>query len=202
MFSKKPDKTPDNQADQPPVDLVNVVSPGMSGSPSPLKKAEPQRGFGNSMVPSIIGEDLSVTGNIVSKGEVQIEGEIQGDIHCSSLVIGDKAQVTGGVVADDVVVRGRIAGSIRGLRVTLQASSHVEGDIYHQSLAIEQGAFFEGKSRRADDPTAVSADAGSSKSPAANGSSGAGNSGSGSSGSGSGDKSGKDDTVKAPRAAE
>jgi cytoskeletal protein CcmA (bactofilin family) len=36
--------------------------------------------------------------------------------------------------------------------VTLQAQSHVEGDIFHQSLAIEQGAYFEGKSRRSDDP--------------------------------------------------
>jgi cytoskeletal protein CcmA (bactofilin family) len=41
------------------------------------------------------------------------------------------------------------------LRVTLQAQSHVEGDIYHQSLAIEQGAYFEGKSRRSDDPLAT-----------------------------------------------
>ena len=36
----------------------------------------------------------------------------------------------------------------------LQSSSHIEGDIYHQALAIEQGAFFEGKSRRSDDPMA------------------------------------------------
>lgn len=190
MFSKKPDKTPERQANQAPVDLVNVATSDTPGPNSPLKKAEPHKGFGNSMVPSIIGEDLSVTGNIVSKGEVQIEGEIQGDIHCSSLIIGDKAQVTGGVVADDVVVRGSIVGSIRGLRVTLQASSHVEGDIYHQSLAIEQGAFFEGKSRRADDPTAVSSDSGSpvaSKSPLSSGSS---------------DKSGKDEAAKTPRAAE
>ncbi|MGD9866614.1 MAG: polymer-forming cytoskeletal protein [Hyphomicrobiales bacterium] len=104
------------------------------------------------MAPSIIGEDLTVTGNVISKGEIQIEGEIQGDIHCGSLVIGDKARITGGVVADDVIVRGKVNGSIRGLRVTLQSSSHVEGDIHHQSLAIEQGAYFEGKSRRTDDP--------------------------------------------------
>jgi len=44
------------------------------------------------------------------------------------------------------------------LRVTLQAQSHVEGDIYHQSLAIEQGAYFEGKSRRTDDPLSTKAD--------------------------------------------
>lgn len=106
------------------------------------------------MAPSVIGADLTIMGNAVSKGEVQVDGEIQGDIHCASLLVGENAKVTGGIVAEDVIVRGRVAGSIRGMRVTLQSSSHVEGDIYHQSLAIEQGAFFEGKSRRAEDPIA------------------------------------------------
>jgi cytoskeletal protein CcmA (bactofilin family) len=106
------------------------------------------------MVPSIIGEDLTITGNVASKGEIQVDGEIQGDIHCSSLLLGDKSQVTGSVAAEDVVVRGRIIGSIRGLRITLQGQSHVEGDIFHQSLAIEQGAYFEGKSRHSDNPLA------------------------------------------------
>ena len=69
-----------------------------------------------------------------------------------SLLLGDKSQVRGGVAAEDVVVRGHIVGSIRGLRVTLQAQCHVEGDIFHQSLALEQGAYFEGKSRHSDNP--------------------------------------------------
>lgn len=146
------------------------------------------------MIPSIIGEDLTVTGNIISKGEVQIEGEVQGDIHCSSLVVGEKAAVTGGLVAEDVVVRGRVSGSIRAARVTLQSSSHVEGDIYHQSLAIEQGAFFEGKSRRSDDTTAQKPEAAHSqaaKTPAQPASQ-----------TPSPDKTGTDPTNKAPRAAE
>jgi cytoskeletal protein CcmA (bactofilin family) len=107
------------------------------------------------MAPSIIGEDLTVTGNVLSRGEVQVDGQIQGDVHCSSLIVGEKAQITGGIVADDVVVRGQVMGSIRGNRVTLQASSHVEGDVFHKSLAIEQGAYFEGKSRRSEDPIAT-----------------------------------------------
>jgi cytoskeletal protein CcmA (bactofilin family) len=36
-----------------------------------------------------------------------------------------------------------------------QSSSRVEGDVFHKSLTIEQGAFFEGKSRRSDDPMSV-----------------------------------------------
>ena len=103
---------------------------------------------------SVIGPDLTILGNLVSKGEVHIEGEVQGDIHGSHITIGEKAKITGSIVADEVVVRGHVMGSIRGRRVMLQASSHVDGDIYHQALAIEQGAFFEGKSRRSEDPTA------------------------------------------------
>jgi cytoskeletal protein CcmA (bactofilin family) len=43
-------------------------------------------------------------------------------------------------------------GSVRGLRVSLQSTSHVEGDVYHQALVMEQGAVFEGTSIRSDDP--------------------------------------------------
>jgi len=109
---------------------------------------------GERSAPSIIGPDLLITGNLMSRGEVQIDGEIQGDVHATNLVVGDTARITGGIVADEVVVRGHVMGSVRGKRVLLQNSSHVEGDVYHQTLAIEQGAFFEGKSRRTQDPTA------------------------------------------------
>jgi cytoskeletal protein CcmA (bactofilin family) len=115
------------------------------------------------MVPTIIGEDLTIRGNVISTGEIQVDGEIEGDIRCGSLLLGDKAQVRGGVAAEDVVVRGHIVGSITGLRITLQAQCHVEGEILCQSLAIEQGAYFEGKSRRSDNPLAEI------KAPAANG---------------------------------
>ena len=110
---------------------------------------------------SVIGNDLKITGQevkIICRGTLQVDGEIQGDVQCGSLLLGDKSQINGSVLAEDVVVRGRVLGSIRGLRVTLQAQSHVEGDIYHQSLAIEQGAYFEGKSRRTDDPLSTKAD--------------------------------------------
>ena len=77
------------------------------------------------MVPSIIGEDLSISGNVTSKGEIQVDGEIQGDIHCGSLLLGDKSQVVGGVVAEDVVVRGRVVGSIRAPRAASKVGSAV-----------------------------------------------------------------------------
>jgi cytoskeletal protein CcmA (bactofilin family) len=102
---------------------------------------------------SVIGIDLTITGNLICKGEVQVDGNIEGDIQGSNVVIGEDATVTGGILADEVVVRGHVIGSVHSRRVMLQTTSQVEGDIYHQSLSIEQGAMFEGKSRRThEDP--------------------------------------------------
>lgn len=172
MFTRKPyrgEETPEKA--EKPAEEPKAEKPEPASS-APVKFSKSLKGS-SQMVPSVIGEDLTVEGNIISKGEVQLEGEVKGNIHCTSLVIGDKALVEGGVVADDVIVRGRVVGSLRGHRVTLQSSSHVEGDIFHQSLAIEQGAFFEGKSRRSDDPVADARPAASNKS--GSGSSDAGN---------------------------
>jgi cytoskeletal protein CcmA (bactofilin family) len=105
---------------------------------------------------SLIGPDLTITGNLVSKGEVQVDGVVEGDIHGSHVVVGETATVSGGIVADEVVIRGHVVGSVRSKRVMLQSTSQVEGDIFHQSLSIEQGALFEGKSRRtSEDPRAI-----------------------------------------------
>ena len=105
---------------------------------------------------SVIGPDLTINGNLFSKGEVQVDGIVDGDIHGSHVVVGETATITGGIVADEVVVRGHVVGSVHSKRVMLQSTCQVEGDIFHQSLAIEQGAMFEGKSRRtADDPRAI-----------------------------------------------
>lgn len=110
------------------------------------------------MAPSIIGEDLTVTGNIISKGEVQVDGDVQGDVYCATLIVGDRGRVAGAIVAEEATIHGRVSGSINALQVTLESNSHIEGDICHQALKLEHGAFFEGASRRSDDPLSQATD--------------------------------------------
>lgn len=147
--SKKPDKEPSTVSFAAPSTMPQVSPSSSTASVRPIGSRPGER-----IAPSMIGPDLTIMGNLVSKGEVQVDGEVQGDLHAVNVVVGEHATITGGIIADEVVVRGHVLGSIRGKRVMLQASSHVEGDIYHQQISIEQGAFFEGKSRRAEDPTA------------------------------------------------
>ena len=148
--SKKPEK------EGPAVNATTQTSAFGSApsAPAPAANTRPATAAraGTPSAPSVIGPDLTIMGNLISSGEVQVDGEVQGDLHGTHIVIGERARITGGVNAEEVVVRGHVMGSIRGRKVMLQSSSHVEGDVHHQSLAIEQGAFFEGKSRRSEDP--------------------------------------------------
>jgi cytoskeletal protein CcmA (bactofilin family) len=101
---------------------------------------------------SVIGNDLKIIGQglkIISRGMLQVDGEIEGDVQAAEVIVGEKGQVTGMVAGRQVVVRGKVSGVICGQTVALQATSRVDGDIHHMSFAIEKGAQFEGRSRRA-----------------------------------------------------
>jgi cytoskeletal protein CcmA (bactofilin family) len=100
--------------------------------------------------PSILSAGMQVTGDIVSDGEVQIDGELTGDIHCAKLTIGETGWISGSVVADDCLVHGEVVGQIKSDAVTLSRSSRVEGDVLHDMLAIEPGARLDGHCRRLD----------------------------------------------------
>ena len=102
-------------------------------------------------VRSFLGPDLNIVGDLESHSLIQVEGNVQGDVHARQVIIGSKAKVTGNVVADEVTVGGEVDGSVRGLTVTLLAGSRVDGEMHHKSLAIEHGAHFIGHSKRPQD---------------------------------------------------
>jgi cytoskeletal protein CcmA (bactofilin family) len=110
---------------------------------------------------SIIGRDLTIIGQglrIISKGKIRVEGEIQGDVLGTEVIIGDVGKVTGVVSAETITVFGSIMGTIRGVRVLLEAGAKVEGDVHHQTLSVDEGASLEGRVRRAQDASELKPD--------------------------------------------
>jgi cytoskeletal protein CcmA (bactofilin family) len=100
---------------------------------------------------SVIGKDLSIEGQGITvrcKGSLRVNGAIAADLHCVELVVGQEAVINGSIAAEKVRVFGQINGAILGANVVLHPSAHVEGDIHSQQLTIEQGATFEGRSRK------------------------------------------------------
>ncbi len=118
-------------------------------------------------VPSIISRGLTITGNLVSDGELQIDGRVEGDIHCVSLVVGLSGEVIGEVYASSMRLHGQLTGQVRADSVFLAATARMVGDVHHQSLAIEPGAFLQGMCRRSDDVAQIAAVPASAAAPEA-----------------------------------
>ena len=105
--------------------------------------------FGSRRGGTVIGNGLKIVGNVTAEGLVEVNGQIEGDLHCTSLIVTPKAQIVGSITAERVVVNGRVEGPIQGGEVVLKSQAHVVGDIHHQSLTIEKGAYFDGRAAQA-----------------------------------------------------
>jgi cytoskeletal protein CcmA (bactofilin family) len=103
-------------------------------------------------VPSIIGPDMTIRGDLHSDGDLHVEGTVQGDIRVKHLVVGKDAVVRGDVEASTVRISGSVAGSLRAREVILTSTAKMQGDVYHEMLSIEPGAMLEGHCRRLDPP--------------------------------------------------
>ena len=104
------------------------------------------------VAPSVLSSDLKVKGNLLTSGDIQIEGVIDGDIQAHLLTVGETSKIKGEIIADDVIINGSVVGCVRGLKVRLTNKARVQGDIIHKAIAIESGAHFEGTVQRTDNP--------------------------------------------------
>ena len=132
MFSKSKINEPGPKAEMPaPTTSSSAQSSSTSSDykPSAPAKAKPPA--------SILSADLLVTGNMKTTGDVQIEGQVDGDIHAHLLTVGEGATVKGEVMGDDIVIHGRIIGRVRGLKVRLTSTARIERGNNHRTGAIE-----------------------------------------------------------------
>ena len=104
--------------------------------------------FEGSSSPSLLGKEIKVIGKITSKGALRLDGVLEGEIKASKLVIEKSAKVVGSVTSEDLVIKGRIIGPVFGKKVRFGSSARVEGDTFHETIAIEDGAYYEGSIRR------------------------------------------------------
>lgn len=152
MFSKSKINDPAPKPNLGDAKPAPVGGPGPLGKPAGAEMSAPSAAPKPKPAPSTLSSDLMIKGNMKTTGDIQIEGMVDGDIRAHLLTVGEGATVKGEIVADDVVVNGRIIGRVRGLKVRLTSTARVEGDIIHKTIAIESGAHFEGSVQRQDDP--------------------------------------------------
>jgi cytoskeletal protein CcmA (bactofilin family) len=147
MFSKTPSSPP--QGPGAPT-RVDPIAPPADTTPGGVRRT-------GQKLASLVANDMTIEGNITGGGELQIDGTIKGDVRVERVTIGETGQVDGGVYAEAVEVRGKISGSVTAKQVRLHGACHVDGDITHEQLAMETGAFFQGRSLRLQRPATQAA---------------------------------------------
>ena len=120
MFSKKPDEY---SPASPP-----VARPASNGSTF-----------------SIIGSDVVIKGDISATVDLHVDGRIEGDIQCASLVQGEGSHIEGGITAETARLAGTVSGSITARELVVLRSAKINGDVHYDALTIEQGAQVEGR---------------------------------------------------------
>lgn len=105
-------------------------------------------------MPSILGSDLIITGDIKTDGDVQIDGRLDGNIKAGNVTIGEQGAVNGKITATTVHVRGKVTGKVDAGSVDLSETANVQADLVQDQLMIANGAFFDGKcTRKTNAPT-------------------------------------------------
>ncbi len=147
MFNKS--KSPAKPSSVPSIPPLPDMpqSPQVSQAPSaqprqPVLSPQPQASGRNL---STLSADLQFEGNISGSGDLQVDGQIKGDVKVGRLIVGETGAIEGSVNADYVEVRGRIVGAVSGKQVKLISTAYVDGDITAEQLSIDIGAYFQGR---------------------------------------------------------
>ena len=118
-------------------------APAPSPSPSPTHTFTPTSKAGAPMA-SVISKALKITGELESTEDIQIDGQIEGDVRGVGVKIGQNAKVKGTVYGDEVELAGTIEGRIESKKVILTGTARMTGDIVHHDIKIESGAYISG----------------------------------------------------------
>ena len=110
------------------------------------KKVQPSTQ--NKLAHSILGADLTVIGDIKTKGDVHIDGRVDGNITANGVIVGEKGTVVGKIIARSARIRGNVTGKVDAVKIELTETSSVKADLTQDQLIIANGAFFDGKCNR------------------------------------------------------
>jgi len=113
-------------------------------TPSPVPKSN-NKVSGSNHTFSIIASDVEIVGNLAAKVDIHIDGSVQGDIACGSIVQGSDSNIIGKIIAENARLAGTVNGSIEARDLIIEASASISGDIQYETLTIEQGSKVEGK---------------------------------------------------------
>ncbi|WP_332804192.1 bactofilin family protein [Sphingomonas sp. RT2P30] len=115
------------------------TSSGLPPAPQPQPNGQKRGMF------SVVGPDMIITGNVAATADLHIDGRVDGDVTCGSLVQGADSIIKGVVRAEVARLAGAIEGSVAVRQLTIERAARITGDVEYETIAIENGASIDGR---------------------------------------------------------
>jgi cytoskeletal protein CcmA (bactofilin family) len=94
---------------------------------------------------SVIGPDVTLSGNISAVADLHIDGQVEGDVTCGSLAQGGDSRILGSVLAETARLAGTVEGTVRAKQLTVERSARIVGDVEYETITIELGGQIDGR---------------------------------------------------------
>ena len=86
-------------------------------------------------------EKSTKIGDIFSKADFRIDGEVEGTITTSEkVVVGNNGKISGKLNCSNADISGNVSGTIEGETLSLMSESYIKGEIATGKLSVEEGA--------------------------------------------------------------
>lgn len=94
---------------------------------------------------SVLAADVAIHGNITAQVDLHLDGRVEGDVTCATLVQGIGSVIRGAVIAETARLSGAVEGSITVKELVVLASARISGDVTYEKLTIEPGGQVDGR---------------------------------------------------------
>ena len=87
----------------------------------------------------MIGEGVTINGNIKSNNEVIIQGSVEGDVQCNSITIDNSGNLKGKIKAENMTVKGKVEGEINiNNLLEIKSKGNASGKIFYGGIQIDE----------------------------------------------------------------
>jgi cytoskeletal protein CcmA (bactofilin family) len=94
---------------------------------------------------SFIGAEVTISGNISGDGDIHLDGTVEGDLSCITLILGSGGRIRGNISADKATLGGSVEGTVNASTLIVEKSARISGDLSYETVSIENGAHVDGR---------------------------------------------------------
>jgi cytoskeletal protein CcmA (bactofilin family) len=133
-------------------DEPTTAASSAPSAPQPKPSKPDPKNAANETAMSVIAQGMRIVGDIECSGVLKIEGIVEGTIRGPrQLLLGRQGEVKGDVHAREVILGGRVQGTVvADERIEIQGTALVTGDVHTKSIAVLEGGRINGSVRMDD----------------------------------------------------